>query len=249
MALSWINESTKWYRLLVQSEEDNIKVLFPSPPIKAENTEPEFLELCLWNGDVKARGAAIRLYLHSITEPQIMLSWKVPTKVTESNSWLQSTTQNLNPKEREHCPNASWTSAFGAVLTVLGSLFYAGCPPLKKLSLTPTWSSPDAADLWQWITFGCHGETSPMGGGAIVPTGIPAVADSHTLVLSWLFSECGVSKNRTKNISWSFSSTWKLKRFWYQRIYQQCTFCCPKFLYVWCHYRQNFPHVNSCYGL
>lgn len=183
-----------------------------------------------------------------IIESQNIPSWKGSTKVTESNSWLQSTTQNLNPKEREHCPNASWTSAFGAVLTVLGSLFYAGCPPLKKLSLTPTWSSPDAADLWQWITFGCHGETFPIG-GAIVPTGIPAVADSHTLVLSWLFSECGVSKNRTKNIFWSFSSTWKLKRFWYQRIYQQCTLCCPKFLYVWCHYRQNFPHVNSCYGL
>ena len=77
----------------------------------------------------------VQLFLQSI-ESQNILSWKESTGVIKYNPWLHTVHPKSKPSVLEHCPNAPWTPALGAMPTALGSLFCTHQPLVKSLFLT-----------------------------------------------------------------------------------------------------------------
>ena len=65
-----------------------------------------------------------------LVESHYILSWKGPTRITKSSSWLHIAPPNFKPYAWKHCPNAPWTQADWA--HDLGSLFHAWIPLGKE---------------------------------------------------------------------------------------------------------------------
>lgn len=101
------------------------------------------------------------------------------------------------------------------------------------------------------ITFNCYEDLKSL--LRMVLLLCPLATWQSQVPLGWCQADHLLSvefKKQNKFVSLSFSTTWKLKRFWYMRI---CLwvhpFWCPKFLALWCCCRQSFSPLCFCYGL
>lgn len=82
----------------------------------------------------------------TVTESQSIQSWKEPTGITESNSWLHTAPPKIKPCDWEHWQNSPWALALGAVTPK--SLLCAQSASAEDPFPDPAAMSPQPPLLW-----------------------------------------------------------------------------------------------------